>query len=150
MTDTAGTHREHPVTAALSTIAVALDEVTKTVLWTLDDATALDLLELSTQLESRLVELQTRLATHAEVTGAARTAGATSTANLWAHTARMTRPDAHRKVRLAAALDSHPLTRAAMATGAVLPAQAHLSPTPSRPCPRPWTPTYAARPRPTS
>jgi len=126
MTDTAGTTGDHPVTAALSSIATALDQVADAVLRTLDDPTTREVLVELSRTTARLAELEARVAAHAETTGAARVAGATSTANLWAHTARMTRPDAHRKVRLATALDAHPLTRAAMAAGAVLPDQAHV------------------------
>jgi len=124
MTDTAGTlNRTHPVESALLGVR-DLEGVGEVPLWSVDDETARRLLVLATQVGSQLAELKARVAAHAETVEAGQATGATSTANWWAHATRMTRPEAHRRVRLAAALETHPRTRAAMATGDVLPDQA--------------------------
>src|SRR4051794_21209141 len=69
--------------------------------------------------EAQLAELKTRLLTHAgEVDVPGKTA-ASSVATWHAAATRTTKTTAHRDMRLAAGLDAHDLTRAALAEGRV-------------------------------
>ena len=71
-----------------------------------------------------MAELELRVAEHARTAGVGESAGATSTANHWAHVTHQTRTEAHRKIRLALMLASRPALRAALAAGDVLVEQA--------------------------
>src|SRR3954468_17144626 len=98
----------HPPTHAIArAVAVAhevLDEVADAGTWSMDaDETAATLCSL-TRLAARVSELEARGAAHAVEIEVGERAGATSTANWWAHHTKLTRPEAHRRMRLAAAL----------------------------------------------
>jgi len=127
MTDTAGTlDPTHPVESALLGVRTLIEGVGEVPLWSVEDEAARRLLVLATEIGSQLAELEARVAAHADTVEAGQGAGATSTANWWAHATRLDRPAAHRKTRLAAGLAAHEPTRAAMAGGGVLPEQAHV------------------------
>ena len=81
-----------------------------------------------TRLEAQITELQLRVAGHGQTIEAEAESGATSTANWWAHATRQTRPAAHRKTKLAAALGSEAFepTRVALAEGRLLVDQAQV------------------------
>ena len=73
-------------------------------LWSMTrDEAASTLLEL-TRLRAQVTELELRVARHAETVEVGLDEGATSTANWWSHTAKLTRAEAHRMTRLAGRL----------------------------------------------
>src|SRR3954463_15249980 len=96
----------HPPTHAIACVVEAMRAEVAAVrdasTWSMDaDETATTLLEL-TALAASVAELEARVAAHAaEVEGGER-AGSTSTATWWADHARLTRPEAFRRMRLAA------------------------------------------------
>ena len=86
--------------------------------------TASTLLKL-TRLRAQVAEPELRVARHAATVEVGLDEGATSMANWWSHTAKLTRAEAHRLSRLAGRLgEVHEPVRAALATGAVLADQA--------------------------
>jgi hypothetical protein len=118
---TAPTHRVH---AAVSHAREDLASVAGERPWSMSGAETAATLEQVQVAKAALVELEARLLVHAEAVDVAAESGATSTANWLAHTHRLTRREAHRQTRLATALETHPLTRAALAEGRVNPEQA--------------------------
>ncbi|WP_231482458.1 HNH endonuclease signature motif containing protein [Nocardioides sp. URHA0020] len=70
-----------------------------------------------TRLEAQVVELKTRVATHADEVQVGTDVGATSTANWLAHQTRQTRPAAARTVHLGHDLATYELVRTALARG---------------------------------
>src|SRR4051812_31801171 len=93
----------HPPAHAIARgVAVAhevLDEVADASTWSMDaDETAATLCSL-TRLAARVAELEARVAAHASEIEVGEQAGATSTATWWAHHTRLTRPEAHRRMR---------------------------------------------------
>ncbi|WP_127479276.1 HNH endonuclease signature motif containing protein [Nocardioides pantholopis] len=111
----------HPVARAVACVHEALDVVADAPVWSLDAAQAgAALLDLTTEI-ARLQELRLRIAAHAHTVETGAAVGATSTANWWAHEARLTRPESHRLIRLARALDipRHDPVRDALAAGRV-------------------------------
>ena len=78
------------------------------------------LLDLSAEV-ARLQELRLRVAAHAHAVEVGDAVGATSTANWWAHHSRLTRPETHRLMRIARALDTgrHDPVREALAAGRI-------------------------------
>src|SRR3954451_8077974 len=87
--------------------------------------TATTLVEV-TRLKAKVAELEARVARHADETQLGEGAGATSTANWWAHQTKQTRAAANRTVRFGHQLDTHPLTRDALAAGHLLADQASV------------------------
>ncbi|WP_122818956.1 HNH endonuclease signature motif containing protein [Nocardioides pantholopis] len=111
----------HPVARAVAYVQEALDGVAEAPVWSLDAAEAgAALLDLTSEI-ARLHELRLRVAAQAHTVETGAAVGATSTANWWAHEARLTRPEAHRLMRLARALDTprHDPVRDALAAGRV-------------------------------
>ncbi|MQW76753.1 DUF222 domain-containing protein [Nocardioides sp. dk4132] len=111
----------HPVAAAVACVHEALDAVADAPVWSLSEAEAgATLLDLSAEID-RLQELRLRVAAHAHSIEVGDAVGATSTANWWAHQSRVTRPEAHRLMRIARALDSghHDGVRDALAAGRI-------------------------------
>ncbi len=126
MSSTASTTRAHRITVAAAQIHGALDEVVEQSTWSMsEEETRSTLAELS-RAEARLAELTLRLAAHAESTRVGDESGATSTAAWWSTVTHQTTVDAHRKTRLAMALDTdrHAPVRQALATGGLLLDQA--------------------------
>ena len=116
----------HLVSWTVAAIHEQFDDVTEASLWSMSpDETASTLAEL-TRLVTRAQELELRVAEHAKETGVGESAGATSTANHWAHATHQTRAEAHRKMRLAKALATRPALRAALAAGDLLVDQARV------------------------
>ncbi|MXG88205.1 HNH endonuclease signature motif containing protein [Nocardioides flavescens] len=109
----------HRVSRAVSGMRTAATDLAEVPVWTMDaaetEATLVELLRLRTQVES----LSLRLLAHADALGVAGRAGAASTAHWYAHRTRLTRAQAHRETRAAAALQTHPATAEALATGAL-------------------------------
>src|SRR4051812_39201151 len=116
------------VSRAVAELAAVLDRVAEAPVWALDAAATAAALTGLTRVEARVAELQLRVAEHARTLEVGAGVGATSVANWWARTSRLTRPETHRRARLAAALatDRHAGVRAALATGAVTVDQARV------------------------
>ncbi len=96
----------------------------ETPLWTLAERESEELLVEVTRLRSRVAELELRIAAHADRVDVGAREGATSTASWWAHHTRLTRAEAHRRMRLARRLDDHEPVADALATGDLNPDQA--------------------------
>ena len=96
----------HAVARAVARMHAELDDIADASTWSMDpEETRATLVEL-TRLAARVGEAELRVAAHADAIEVGETAGATSTANWWAHMTRQTRGDAHRKVSLGTALAS--------------------------------------------
>ncbi|CAI9404400.1 HNH endonuclease signature motif containing protein [Nocardioides sp. T2.26MG-1] len=121
---TAQTNPRHQVSRAVTQLEATLDDIADAALWSMDTAETADTLVRLTRVASRVAELEARVASHAGTVGVAEQDGATSVANWWGHTTRMTRGESHRKTRLAAGLEHHQPVQAALAAGDVLPDQA--------------------------
>ena len=125
MTSTASTERRgHPITVAAVQFEELLDELVDQSTWSMGDEETRSTLARLTRIRNRLHELELRAAAHAEANRVGDEAGATSTANWWAHQTKQTRAAAHRDLKLAQALDQHEPVRRALATGEVLVDQA--------------------------
>jgi hypothetical protein len=125
-TDT--TDRGHPIAAGVSGIADELKTLRDAPAWSMGEAETRDTLVELTRLEAQVVELQARVAAHAQTIEVHSESGAGSTANWWAHATRLTRAGAHRKTKLAKALDTtlHEPVRVALAEGRLLTDQAEV------------------------
>lgn len=94
-------------------------------LWSMPAAEAASTLVELTRLSAQVAELELRVAAHADCVGVGEATGATSAAAWWAHAGRLTRREAHGKVRLAQALDGHRArVRDALAEGSIVVEQA--------------------------
>ena len=120
--------RVHPVGVAAARVDDILKGVRDLPLWSMGPAETRDLLVGLTRLEAQVVELQARVAAHAEGVEIEADCGASSTASWWADATRQTRAGAHRRTKLAAALTSqrHDPVRVALADGGLLVDQAEV------------------------
>jgi hypothetical protein len=110
--------RRHPVVGAVARVRGELDRVSESPLWTLGERETEELLVEVTGLRARLAELELRVAAHAERVDVGARHGATSTASWWAHRCRLTRAEAHRRMRLAGRLaEAHEPVADALAAG---------------------------------
>src|SRR5688500_15269663 len=98
------TDRGHPIGVGLSRIADELKTLRDAPVWSMTAAETRVALVEATRLVAQVAELEARLAQHARTVEVEAESGATSTANWWAHATKQTRPAAHRKAKLAAAL----------------------------------------------
>jgi hypothetical protein len=129
MTSTAdSTGRDHPITAVLSRIVDELKTVRDAPAWSMNAEETREVVVDLTRLEAQVAELQLRVADHARTIEVEADSGATGTANWWAHATRQTRPVAHRKTRLAAALGTEVFepVRVALSEGQLLVDQASV------------------------
>jgi len=118
--------RGHPITVTAAQIHEQLDALTEASTWSMSEEETRATLRELTRLIARAAQLELRVAAHAEANRVGDASGATSTAAWWANQTRQTRAEAHRKIRLAKALDAdqHQTVRRALAAGRVLPDQA--------------------------
>jgi hypothetical protein len=114
----------HRVGAAISDARAALRSVAGERPWSMTAAETEQSLDDIAALEAQTAELKARVVTHAETIGLAAEMGARSVAALLARRHRTSRPEAHRQARLAAGLDAHPITAAAMSQANVQEEQA--------------------------
>jgi Domain of unknown function (DUF222) len=114
----------HPVSAVVDALRSQVDDVSEVPLWSMGAAETGATLQALTRLSASIAELELRVALHAEAVETGEATGAASTASWWAHATRQTRSAAHRKLRLAAGLDRHPLVRDALSSGELLVDQA--------------------------
>ncbi len=123
-----GTGSDHPITVTCAHLHTHLDDLTEAPTWSMTDEEVRDTLVELTTLSARVAELEARVAAQAQTRHVEDQSGATSTATWWASRTRMTRAEAHRKTRLAVALDTerHAPVRTALAAGDVLVDQARV------------------------
>lgn len=121
------TAAEHRIVRFAHRAHVVLDDLVDAPAWTLTaDQARQSLLDL-TRLQDRVVELRLRVLAAADTLDVGADNGCTSTAAWLADRTRVTRAQAHADLRLARLLDStHPVTRAAFATGALHEDQARV------------------------
>ncbi|GAB2766060.1 HNH endonuclease signature motif containing protein [Nocardioides salsibiostraticola] len=115
--DTSTLNRDHPIVAAACDIQANLAGVTDHTTWSMRDEDARETVLLLTELEAQVAELGRRVLAEADRRDVAGDTGGTSTANWLAHTTKLTRSEANRRVKQAKALDTHEQTRCALATG---------------------------------
>ncbi|GEP33197.1 hypothetical protein NSZ01_09650 [Nocardioides szechwanensis] len=118
------TDRDHPIAAALSAIEAELDHVQHARAWSMSDDDTRRALVRATRLVARLAALELKVAAHADRNRVGDASGATSAGVWWANATHMTQAEAHRKVKLAKALDQHEPVGEALAGGDVLLDQA--------------------------
>ncbi len=117
--------RQHVVTRAVGSMRAQAAGVADVPLWSMGAAEAGATLVELTRLSAQVSELQLRVAAHAQAVGVEDAIGATSAAAWWAHTAHLTRREAHTKMVLAQALDTaHEPVREALAAGDIMLEQA--------------------------
>jgi hypothetical protein len=116
--------RRHPVAEAVARLHAELDAIAGAPVWTLDEDGAEELLVAVTELEARVAELTLRVAGQADRLDVGARHGATSTASWWAHACRLTRAEAHRRIRLAKRLAEHERVAETLAAGAIVEDQA--------------------------
>ncbi|MGB0100771.1 MAG: DUF222 domain-containing protein [Nocardioides sp.] len=114
----------HRVSVAAAQMRGIAADVSDASVWSMSvEETGATLLEL-TRLEAQVHELKARVAAHADDLHVGQDVGASSAASWWAHQTRTTRAAAHGTVRLGHDLETHPLTRDALASGDLLAEQA--------------------------
>jgi hypothetical protein len=109
----------HRVGAAITAARAALGSVAGERPWSMTAAQTEQALDDIAALEAQTAELKARVLTHAETLGLPGAMGARSMAAVLARRHRASRPEAHRQVRLAAGLEAHPVTAAALSQGKV-------------------------------
>ena len=114
----------HPVLRFLDVLEAGLDGVADSPVWSLDGAEATEATSRLVADLARLAELQTRVLTQVETLGVPAAGGFRSLSSWLATTTHLTAREAARTTRLATALRSHELTRAALARGELHPEQA--------------------------
>ena len=123
---TAIAHHPHRVTSAIADARARLTSVTDVPVWSMDaDQTTAAISEVQA-VEAQLAEVKARLLSHATRIDIPAATATSSTANWHAVTTRSTRAAAHRSMRLAAGLEQHDATRAALADGALHAEQAEV------------------------
>src|SRR5262245_26718317 len=123
---TAITNHPHRVTSAIADARTSIGSVADVPLWSMDPVETTASLHELDALAAQLSELRGRLLLRADQAGVASDGSATSTANWYAVTTQTTRPRAHALMRIASALDTHELTRAALAKGRLQIEQAEV------------------------
>jgi hypothetical protein len=118
MTETA-TPPAHRVGAAISAARTLLASVADERPWSMTSGQTEEALDDIAALEAQTAEAKARLLIHAETLGLPAEMGARSVAALLARRHRTSRPEAHRQARLAAGLEAHPVTAAALSQARV-------------------------------
>src|SRR4051812_47589133 len=116
---TAMLHHPHRVATAVADARNSLASVAGVPVWSMDAGETASTLADIVAAEAQLAELKARVLAHADRSEVAAQSGATRTAYWFAHQTKLTRPAALRTMRLAEGLESHNLTREALAEGRV-------------------------------
>src|SRR4051812_13742171 len=123
---TATAQHPHRVTSAIADARASIGSVSETALWSMDPTeTAATLLELKA-LAAQVAELQARALLRADQCEVAGDNASSSTANWHAVATTTSRATAHRQMRTAKSLETHDLTRAALAGGRLQVEQAEV------------------------
>ncbi|NHC25334.1 DUF222 domain-containing protein [Nocardioides sp. IC4_145] len=112
-------HSAHPVCRAVAKSRKKTTSACGEQLWKMSDAEVAETLLEATRLRAQVEALELRLAAEADRRATGDEVGATDTASWWSHQTRQDRPAAKRRMRLAASLDRHAPTAAALAHGAI-------------------------------
>src|SRR6478609_268543 len=123
---TAMTTPRHRVASATAQMRSVADSVVDASVWSMDAAVTRSTLVELTRLEAQVGELKARVAAHLADLQVGEDVGATNTACWLAHQTKVTRPDAHRVVRLGHDLEAHLVTREALASGDLVVDQARV------------------------
>ncbi len=125
-TTTTTSGSDHPILSAVALIEGAIDTLTDATTWSMSDDELREALPALTRLGARVAGVETTVAAEAQTRHVEDASGATSTAVWWANETQMTRAEAHRKTRLAQALDTeqHEPVKVALTAGDLLPDQA--------------------------
>ncbi|MEJ7832590.1 MAG: DUF222 domain-containing protein [Nocardioides sp.] len=127
MASTADTSdRGHPIVALLARFRAELGDLCDQSTWSMSDAEVRGAAVAVGSLEAQVAELGGRVLVEADRRRVGEESGATSTANWLAHRTRLTRREAHARVRLAHSLGAHDAVRADLADGIVLTEQAQV------------------------
>ncbi|GHJ61340.1 hypothetical protein NOK12_38580 [Nocardioides sp. OK12] len=116
----------HPIGGAVARVHAALDEVAGTPSWSMSRAATAEALVEVSRAEARLVEVRSRLLSHAETVTVAETNASPSVAVWHSNATRSTKRESFRQVRLAEGLDRYDLVREAVGRGEVLAEQASV------------------------
>ncbi len=120
----APTEHLHPVVRAVAEATASLRGASGLPLFGLGDAELRELCRQVTSLASTLTAVDGAVLAHAQTRDVAAEVGATSTANWLAHETRLTRKEAHRRVKTARDLETFPTTAGALAAGDIVAEQA--------------------------
>src|SRR4051794_3038806 len=123
---TAVAHHPHRVARAITVVRRELGDVAEAPVWSMDAAETTTTLGEVQSAKAQLAELEARLLSHADRIQVAAQSRASSTATWHAVATTTRRREAHRVAGLAAVLDTHELTRAALAEGRVHVEQAEV------------------------
>jgi hypothetical protein len=123
---TAPTDQLHPVVRAVDVATRALTGAVDVPLWSLDASQLRRLVTDLARLASTLTAVEAGVLAHADRAEVAQDAGATSTASWLALETRLTRAEAHRRLRLARDVEAREASAAALAAGAVVPEQVRV------------------------
>jgi hypothetical protein len=123
---TAIANPRHRVSVATAHVHAELDTVADASVWSMDPVETAHTLVALQRAEARITELKARVAAHADNLHVGQEVGASSAATWLAHQTKTTRAEAHATVRLGRSLEAHPLTRDALAAGAVVAEQARV------------------------
>jgi hypothetical protein len=123
---TAIANHPHRVTSAIADTRVRLASVAQVPVWSMDAIETTAAIADVQAAKAQLAEVEARLLSHATRIDIPATTAASSTANWHAVATTTTRAQAHRTMRLADGLETHDLTRAALAGGAVHVEQAEV------------------------
>src|ERR1700755_2750839 len=116
----------HPMVTAIGAAHAAVDGVLDVPEWSMDSAATTASLQLLVALENKVAAAKSRPLAHAEQIGAAAEAGASSTANWYAHATTTARREAHATTRLAGVLDPDQPVRRGLWEGRLQTAQAQV------------------------
>ena len=113
----------HRVSAGITAARTGLAVVADAPVWSMDAIQVTAALDELTALESQVAAIRARLIVHAE-TVEAPGSESMSTPNWLARRQRLSRPEAHRRTRLAEGLHSHPVTTVALTAARIVDEQA--------------------------
>ena len=117
----------HPLLGFLDALEGLLDDAASGNAWTMTPNQLAQALPRLTRAKARLTEVELRVLVEADRHDVGDETGHTTTPHWWAHATNQPKPAAINALRLARALDSsHEPTRAALASGVVLPDQAQV------------------------
>jgi hypothetical protein len=117
---------QHRVSVATAHVHDELDTVSDAAVWSMGPAETAATLAALTRAKARITELEARVAAHADEIHVGSDVAASSAASWLAHETKATRASARGVVALGHDLESHPLTRDALAAGDVLADQARV------------------------
>ena len=124
--DTSKTNQDHPILGLLTRLQGDLKDLAEVSTCSMSDVEAREATLVAAQVEAQICELGRRALHEFDRRDVAADSGGTSTANWLAHSTKLTRSEAHRRVRQAKSLDVREQTRSALATGGLHVEQADV------------------------